>query len=289
MTSPLGGRVGLVAGSSRGIGLAVAQALADAGAHVVLNGRDPDAVAEAVGLVRRQGGVATGIVGSAADPATAQAMVSAGQDLGQVSIAINCAGTPEPPGSSILSIAHQDWTALLEAHLTSSFALARAVAPTMVEAGTGSIIFTGSHAATGIYGGTGYAAAKGGVNSLTYALAAELKDRGVRVNAVCPGARTRLSTGPDYVAGIERLHARGLLHDLARDASLNPPAPEYVAALYAFLASDLAAGITGSVFAGAGGYLGRFAGPDEQLLAYRDHETSPPWTIEEIRDIVIRS
>lgn len=211
-------------------------------------------------------------------------MLAVGAQHGEVSVAVNCAGTPEPPGSSILAIEPAAWDDLVAAHLTSAFALARVAAPVMVDQGGGSIVLTSSHAFTGMYGGTGYAAAKGGVNSLTYALAAELKDAGVRVNAVCPGARTRLSTGPDYTAQIEQLHARGLLHDLARDASLDPAPAEHVAALYAFLASDLALGITGGVFAGAGGYLGRFAGPEEQLLAYRDHATSPPYTLEEIRD-----
>lgn len=283
MTDHREGRVAVVAGSSRGIGLAVAHALVEAGARVVVNGRDAAVVDEAVAGL---GAAATGVVGSAADPAVAQALVAAGEALGPVSIAINCAGTPEPPGSSILSIEHADWSALLDAHLTSSFALARAVAPGMVERGHGSIVLTSSHAFTGMYGGTGYAAAKGGVNSLTYALAAELKESGVRVNAVCPGARTRLSTGAAYEAEIADLHRRGLLHDLARDASLNPAPPEHVAALYAFLASDLATGITGEVLAGAGGYIGRFGAPAENLLAYRDHVDSPPWSLEEIADAV---
>lgn len=273
----------LVSGSSRGIGKAVALSLAAHGASVVVNGRDAAAVRETASEINAtRNATAAGVSGSAADPATAAGMVAAGSVLGQVTIAINCAGTPEPPGSSILSASPEEWAGLLESHLTTSFVLARAVAPGMVERGGGTIVLTGSHAFTGMYGGTGYAAAKGGVNSLTYALAAELREHGVRVNAVCPGARTRLSAGPEYEDGIARLHARGLLGDSARDASLAPAPVEHVAELYAFLASDLAAGITGQILAGAGGYLGRFAKPREQLLSYRDHADSPPWTPEEI-------
>lgn len=250
---------------------------------MVVNGRDASAVEETVTALTAAGGRAVGVVGTAADTDVAQALVDAGETFGPVDVAISCAGTPEPPGSSILTITAEEWAGLVSSHLTSSFSLARAVAPGMVERGRGSIVLTSSHAFTGTYGGTGYAASKGGVNSLTYALAAELREHGVRVNAVCPGARTRLSTGASYEQEIERLHARGLLDELARDASLAPAPPEHVAALYAFLAGDLAEGVTGQVLAGAGGYLGRFAGPDEQLLAYRDHSTTPPWTSAEIR------
>ncbi|HEX4189419.1 MAG TPA: SDR family oxidoreductase [Marmoricola sp.] len=283
MSGLLEGQVALVSGSSRGIGRAVALSLAAHGASVVVNGRDAAACrATAAEINATRTAAAADVAGSVTDPGTAAGMVAAGSVLGQITIAINCAGTPEPPGSSILSISAEEWAGLVESHLTSSFALARAVAPGMVERGRGSIVLTGSHAFTGIYGGTGYAAAKGGVNSLTYALAAELREHGVRVNAVCPGARTRLSTGSEFEEGIARLHARGLLGDSARDASLAPAPAEHVAELYVFLASDLAAEITGQVLAGAGGYLGRFARPREQLLAYRDHADSPPWSPEEI-------
>ena len=151
----------------------------------------------------------------------------------------------------------------------------------MVQRGGGAIVTTSSHAFTGAYGGTGYPAGKGAVTSLTYALAAELAEHGLRVNAVCPGATTRLSTGDDYLEQIDRLHQRGLLDDATRHGSLDPGPPEHVAQLYAFLVSDLAEGITGEVFAGAGGYLGHFPRPQAELFTWRDHHTNPPWTLEE--------
>jgi len=154
----------------------------------------------------------------------------------------------------------------------------------MVERGRGSIVNTSSHAFTGIFGGTGYPAGKGAVNSLTYALAAELREHGVRINAVCPGARTRLSTGVEYERTIEDLHRRGILDEMMRAGALSPAPPEYVAALYAFLASDLAADVTGEILVAAGGYLGRFPRPTEEMLAYRDHAASPPWSLTEIAE-----
>jgi len=274
--------VAIITGSSRGVGLAVAQALAADGRSVVLNGRDPDVLAEAVRQVEAGGGRATGVAGSAADPAVVAGLVDAAAGLGDLDALVNCAGTAEPAGSSILSMSVEDWHAQLDAHLTSTFLTCRAVAPVLVARGGGAIVNTSSHAFTGIFGGTGYPAGKGGVNSLTYALAAELREHGVRVNAVCPGARTRLSTGPAYESSVEDLHRRGILDDLMHAGALTPPPPAYVAPLYVYLVSGLASEVTGQVLVGAGGYLGRFGAPAEELVAYRDHATSAPYTPEEI-------
>lgn len=288
------GRVVLLTGASRGIGLAVARSLVAHGAAVVVNGRDPEAVAAAVDELRALAGpaaagvaaagvtVAAGVAGSAADPVTVAEMLEQGRALGPVSALVTCAGAAEPPGSSILDIEVGQWRDLIDAHLTSTFVACRGVAPELKRNGGGAIVTTSSHAFTGAFGGTGYAAGKGGVNSLTYALAAELAEHGIRVNAVCPGARTRLSEGAGFENQIESLRRRGLLDDLMADGALNAPPAGYVAALYTFLASDLAAGITGEVFAGAGGYVGRFGRPAEELLLYRDHGTDPPWTLPEL-------
>ena len=108
----------------------------------------------------------------------------------------------------------------------------------------------------------------------------------MRANVVCPGARTRLSSGPDYERHLEALHARGLLDDASYAGARDPGPPGHAAALYLFLASDLAVGITGQAFAAAGGFLGRFPTPDPELLAWRDHHDHPPYTPEEIAAIL---
>ena len=92
----------------------------------------------------------------------------------------------------------------------------------MVEQGGGSIINTSSFAYLGDYGGTGYPAGKGGVNGLTLAIAAELKEHGVRANVVCPGAKTRLSTGSEYEAHIAELNRRGCSTTSARRPRWTP-------------------------------------------------------------------
>jgi 3-oxoacyl-[acyl-carrier protein] reductase len=284
----LDGRRVVVVGSTHGIGRAVVDALVGHGASVVVNGRDADAAAEVVEALREAGGRATAVVGSAADPEVARALLEAAvAELGGLDALITCAGTPEPPGSSILDVSSAEFEGLMAAHLGTTFEPCRAIVPYLVERGAGgAIVTTSSHAFTGTYGGTGYPAGKGAVTSLTYALAAELAEHGIRVNAVCPGATTRLSTGDEYVAHIEALHARGLLDDATRHGSLDPGSPAHVAPLYAFLVSDLAAGITGEVLAGAGGYVGRFPRPEAELLAWRDHHTNPPWTPRELAGIL---
>ncbi|OBI79548.1 SDR family NAD(P)-dependent oxidoreductase [Mycobacterium sp. E740] len=282
----LGGRGAVVVGGSRGVGLAVAELLAAHGAGVVVNGRDAEAVTQAAQGIPN----AHGLAGSPADPAVAQALIDlCVAEFGRIDILINCAGTAEPVGSSILDVTSAQFRELLDAHLGTTFETCRAAAPRMVAQGGGAIVNTSSFAFLGDYGGTGYPAGKGAVNALTLATAAELKEHGVRANVVCPGARTRLSTGPEYEAHIADLHRRGLLDEVSMQGALDAAPPKYVAPTYAFLASDLAADVTGQVFVAAGGFVGRFDRPKPSILGFRDHHDSPPWSIQELDALIQRS
>lgn len=282
---PLGGRGAVVVGGSRGVGLAVAELLAANGAGVVVNGRDPQAVTQAAQRIPN----ALGVSGSPADPEIADALIeTCVQQFGRIDILINCAGTAEPPGSSILTVTSGQFRELIDAHLTTAFETCRAAAPRMVAQGGGAIVNTGSFAFLGDYGGTGYPAGKGGVNGLTLAIAAELKEHGVRANVVCPGARTRLSTGPDYEAHIADLNRRGLLDDTSMRGALDAAAPEYVAPTYACLVSDQAKDVTGQIFVAAGGFVGRFDRPTPAILAHRDHHGNPPWSVAELHEHITK-
>lgn len=277
MTGVLEGKRVVVAGASVGIGRAVALRCAAEGASVVVGARGEAALAEVVAAIEATGARAAGVGGSVADPAVAERLVAAAVErFGGLDVLVNCAGIAEPAGSSILDIAFDDWQQLLDVHLTGTFNTCQHAARVMVEQGSGgAIVNTSSHAFLGSFGGTGYPAGKGGTNSLTFAIAAELASHGVRANAVCPGGRTRLSTGDDYEAHIGRLHERGMLDDLMRDASLAPTPPEHVASLYAFLASDASAGITGELFWGAGPFAGRFPKP-EATYDFASDTDDPP-------------
>src|SRR6202000_2170547 len=191
-----------------------------------------------------------------------------------------------PAGSSILNISPEEFDHLIGAHLGTAFHTCRAAAPVMAAQGGGAIINTGSVAFLGDYGGTGYPAGKGAVNALTMAIAAELKATGVRANVVCPGAKTRLSTGADYEKHIEELHRRGLLDEMTMQASLDSAPPEFAAPLYAYLASDLAREGTGHIFVAAEGLVGRFDKPAPSVLGYRDHHDSPPWSLQELQTML---
>lgn len=269
----------MVVGGTRGVGLAVAELLSTLGAGVVINGRDETAAAEAA--QRIPGAVAH--PGSPADPMVADALIgTCVREFGRIDILVNCAGTAEPAGSSILNITTEQFGDLMDAHLGTVFQTCRAAAPVMAQQGSGAIVNTSSFAFLGDYGGTGYPAGKGAVNSLTLAIAAELKEHGVRANVVCPGARTRLSTGPDYEAHIAELNRRGLLDDISMQGALDAAPPKYVAPTYAYLVSDLAHEVTGQIFIAAGGFVGRFDRQTPSIVAYRGHDDEPPWTIDEI-------
>lgn len=273
----------MVVGGSRGIGLAVARLLASEGYGVVVNGRDPSVVEQAVASIDGIVGRTIGHPGSPADPTVANALIdSCISEFGRIDALINCAGTPEPAGSSILDITSAQFRDLLDAHLGTTFETCRAAAPKMVAQGSGAIVNTSSFAFLGDYGGTGYPAGKGAVNGLTLAIAAELREHGVRANVVCPGARTRLSTGVDYEAQIATLNQRGLLDDVSMQGALDAAPPEYVAPTYAYLVSELAKDITGQIFIAAGGFVGRFDRPTPSIVAYRDHHDSPPWSTAEL-------
>ncbi|MGV9858645.1 SDR family NAD(P)-dependent oxidoreductase [Gordonia sp. NPDC003425] len=283
----LAGRVAVISGATRGIGLAVAYALSGRGVSLVINGRDKTAVDDTVAEIVGGAGYAVGVCGSAGDEGVAQQMVdTALAQFGALDIAINCAGIAEPAGSTVLTIEPDEFRAQVDAHLMSAFFLTRAAGRVFVEQGTGSIVLTGSAASLGTFGGSGYPAAKGGVNALALAAAGDLRGTGVRVNVVMPGAKSRLSSGDDYVRHIEDLHSRGILDEFTRDAALDPAPPDYVAPMYTFLASDAAADITGQIFSVSGGFIGRFDPQQPTFIAYRDHKEAAPYSLTELAGLL---
>ncbi|MBF6170184.1 SDR family NAD(P)-dependent oxidoreductase [Nocardia blacklockiae] len=285
----LAGTGAVVVGGGSGIGRAVAETLAAHGAGVVVNSRTAPAVDRAAAAIRAAGGRAVPLAGSAADESVAERLVeTCVAEYGAIDVLVNCAAVPEPPRSSILDVRQGDWRELLDAHLATVFNTCRAAAPRMAARGSGSIVNTGSFAYLGDYGGTGYPAGKGAVASLTLAVAADLKEYGVRANVVCPGAKTRLSTGADFEAHIRDLHRRGLLDEATARASLDAPPPEYAAALYLYLASDAAREVSGAILIAAGGFVGRFERPVATPLGYRDHADQPPWTVDDLARMVGR-
>ncbi len=106
------------------------------------------------------------------------------------------------------------------------------------------------------------------------------------MNAVLPGALSRLSTADDYVRHIESLHSRGILDDGLRAAALDPAPPEYVAPLYVFLAGPRAGELTGQIYSAAGGFVGRYDEVQPTFIAYRDHKDAAPYSVEELAQLL---
>jgi NAD(P)-dependent dehydrogenase (short-subunit alcohol dehydrogenase family) len=289
MNSPnlLDGRGVVVSGGSRGIGRAVTELLCDLGAGVVVNGRDADAVEETVAAITDSGGRVTAEVGAADDERTASTLIDeCVSAFGRLDALVNCAGVAEPPGSSIFTISPEEFDRLIGAHLGTAFHTCRVAARVMAAQRHGAIINTSSVAFLGDYGGTGYPAGKGAVNGLTMAIAAELKAYGVRANVVCPGAKTRISTGIAYEEHIKDLHRRGVLDEMTMLAALDAPPAAFVAPLYAYLASDLSRDVTGQILVAAGGFVGRFERAAPRVLGYRDHNDAEPWSVEDLHTMI---
>ena len=182
----LAGRHALVTGAGSGIGAAVTTALAKAGARITLVGRNQEKLLRRADTLRDHTEVHIAPADISDETAVAVAFASASEALGPVSILVNNAGVAasERLGKMTLAL----WRQILDVNLTGTFLCSRAAVPGMVETGWGRIVNVASTAGLDGYAYlTAYCAAKHGVVGFTKALAAELAERGVTVNAVCPG------------------------------------------------------------------------------------------------------
>ncbi|MBO8137400.1 MAG: 3-oxoacyl-[acyl-carrier-protein] reductase [Desulfotomaculum sp.] len=242
----LDGMVALVTGSSRGIGRAIAVALAKAGANVVVNyaGRE-DAARETADMIEEIGRKALVIKADVSDPEQVKAMVDKTvKELGRLDILVNNAGITRD--NLLMRMKDEEWDTVVNTNLKGAFNCCRAAARPMLKARGGRIINVSS--VVGLSGNPGqvnYSAAKAGLIGLTRTLAGELGSRGITVNAVAPGFITTDMTEklPDDVK--ERLKERIPLGRLGT--------PEEIADVVTFLCSPSAGYITGQVIAVDGG------------------------------------
>lgn len=183
----LDGRVALVTGASRGIGAAIAIALADAGADVVLHASREPATATARAIASRAGVRTKTLVADLGDRSAADGLVpGAVEALGRLDILVNNAGLIRRRPAA--EFTDDDWDTVIEVDLSSAFRLCRDAGRLMLAQGSGKIVNVSSLLA--FQGGItvpAYAAAKGGLAQLTKALANEWAGRGVNVNAIAPG------------------------------------------------------------------------------------------------------
>jgi gluconate 5-dehydrogenase len=238
----LEGRVALVTGASRGLGFAMARALKDNGAHVIINARDPKALADAAQKI----GAEAWAFDVSDGQASRAALDSIVKHYGKLDILVNNAGIQHR--RPLTEWTDEDFDRVISVNLTSCFRLARDAAKLMLPNHYGRIINTGSVAA--ILGRPtihAYVAAKAGLHGLTRSMAAELGRHGITVNALAPG----------YFATELNI---ALLEDKAFTSwveSRTPAGrwakPEELGGAVVFLASDAAAYVNGHVLAVDGG------------------------------------
>jgi 3-oxoacyl-[acyl-carrier protein] reductase len=244
MKIDLTGKNALVTGSTRGIGRAIAEALAESGARVAVVGRDLARAEEAATAI---GNNAKGFAADVADTAAVARLVDdVEKAFGGIDILVNNAGITKD--NLVMRLKDDDWDAVQNANLRGAFAAIRAASRGMMKKRAGRIINIAS--IVGLIGNKGqanYAASKAGLIALTKSVAKELGSRNILVNAVAPGF---IETEMTAKMTKEAREALGQQIALERLGSVQD-----VAAMVAFLASDLASYITGQVFVVDGGMV----------------------------------
>ena len=242
----LEGRVAVVTGASRGIGRAIALAMAGEGAAVVVNYRErADAAGEVVAAIEAGGGKALAVQADVRELDAVKAMMAAARDeLGGVHVLVNNAGVMRDNYLAFMS--EEQWDEVVDTSLKAAFLCTKVASRLMTRAKWGRIVNIASDAALlGDMQRANYCAAKAGLLGLTRATAREMAPYGITANAIAPGI---IET--DMTADMPEARRKTML-DRIPLGRLGQPAD--VAAMAAFLASDAARYITGQVFCVDGG------------------------------------
>jgi NAD(P)-dependent dehydrogenase (short-subunit alcohol dehydrogenase family) len=247
-------KVAIITGGGSGIGKEVATRLVQAGASVVIGGRDAAKLREAAAGIDPEGRHVRFLAGDIARPATARALVDlATEAFGGVDILVNNAGIFQP--KAFLDLDEAEYDSFVDTILKGKFFMAQAAARAMLRRGGGAIVQTGSLWALQAIGATpssAYSAANAGVHALTRNLAIELAPSRIRINTVAPA----VVETPVYRSFMTEEQVRQVLpgfnafHPLGRNGQ-----PADVASAILFLASEQASWITGTVLPVDGGVM----------------------------------
>jgi 3-oxoacyl-[acyl-carrier protein] reductase len=267
----LSGKVAIVTGSGRGLGLAYARELARQGAAVVINDVDAEVAAEAVRTIESDGGRATAVVAPVGSTAAARQLVQAATDIfGRLDILVTNAGILRD--KSLLKMSDEDFDTVINVHLRGTFTCVREAFGYFKENGiAGRIITIGSPTGQrGNFGQTNYAAAKAGIVGMVRTWALEMKKAGVTVNTVIPVAATAMTKTIPYFQKAIEAEERGEEMPAFFRRDLGFGTADDVAGLIAFLASDEAAGVTGQVIGAGGDRLQLWTHPEAAVTEYRE-------------------
>lgn len=250
MKRELSDKVAIVTGGAKGIGRACAEALAAQGAKVMIANLGMEAGEAAAAAIRAAGHDAQAMPCDVADAeAVAKVVDETVKRWGRLDFAVNNAGTSPPPGS-LLKLSISDWDRLIAVNLSSIFFSMRAQIPAMLASGGGSIVNMASTTGlTGSLGLGGYSASKHGVIGLTKSAAMEFAAKGVRVNAICPGAVATPLMDQNF-PGEGRQAALAAHIPMGRIGK-----PEEIASLALWLCTAGASFTTGGVFTVDGGMI----------------------------------
>jgi NAD(P)-dependent dehydrogenase (short-subunit alcohol dehydrogenase family) len=281
----LDGRVAIVTGAGRGIGRSVATLMASQGASVVVNdlgsevdgsGRDAGPAEQVADEISAAGGNAVANGADVSDHAAAEAMIaSAIEKFGRLDVLVNVAGILRD--RMVFNMTEQEWDDVIRVHLrgsfnTTKFAAAHWRSLRDPEAQNRIINFTSVSGLHGAPGQPNYAAAKMGIVGLTYSCANALGKYGVTVNAISPGAATRMT---DSVPAERR----------RRRASADEWSPDNVAPIVAYLASEQSGWITGRIVHSSGYEVALYSNPEPVVRIIG----SGPWDADELAAQVERS
>lgn len=285
-------KVAVVTGAGRGIGRGVALGLAAAGAKVVVNdlgvdlhGQDPteSLAAQVAAEIRQAGGSAVANADSVTEWDTAERLIqTAIREFGRIDIVVTCAGILRD--RMIFNMSEDDFDSVLAVHLKGTFNCLRHAAPIMREQRSGRIITFAS--GSGLFGNPGqanYGAAKSAIGGLTKVAARDLGRYGVTVNSICPVAATRMTLTPAVLQAREIRKQQGIVREEKALAQLEDLAPEDIAPMVVFLASDAAANVNGQFFLCAGGSISLLSQPRAVKTIFKGEDA---WSLAELDELV---
>jgi NAD(P)-dependent dehydrogenase (short-subunit alcohol dehydrogenase family) len=283
----------VVTGAGRGIGRAIALALAAEGARVVVvdpgvgrdgKGFDQAPADEVVTEIKGRGGLAVANYSSVVDFKAGKSIIgSCVENFGRLDILVNCAGV-YPDETFIWDLSEESWDVAIKVNLYGTFNCTRWAAGIMKEQRRGRIINVTSLAFLGGLGHSSYSASKGGIVSFSWSVARELGPYGVTCNVLSPGAATRLTTQDEKVkSSWKKKVEEGHMSEEFYQRMMNLGSPDHIAPIVVYLCTDEASNVNGQIFHAEKGTIGIFSEPAEAKKIFNNGEV---WQLEQLIDLV---